>query len=673
MADLATRVLLNDKQFNDAITRSKKEIQKFENASKKFGAGIIKGASAAAVAIGAGTGAVELFDKFINASQTTGDAWAGKIEQMKSSVDNFFYSINTGDTTSFLMGLSEIKRQAQETYEALDQLGNVRISYSYLGNTKDAEIAEKRALAMEETLPKEEREKALSDWENLVKQKKDMAINASKAAQDALYKMVVQDTMIEPDDINLEDYDRVLALDLKNEKYREEEKAMLAKQYEEYVSMNEKVSKDKYTLKNRKSLQKEGTIWYKQTIDSLDDIEQKQRKLAETYKDAILYNKLLVRIKDEDLEATTAIAKESDLMMRDVYNNQNQLNRARKRVTNSIEKAPKNSKEGSGGSLNKQEALQGSLDWYSAEIKSLQQQLSNSTDVNVSGKLQQQINQLNDEKINLQFVIDSMAFKQLHGELETKFKENPIPLTKGLETDISSTKIESITPIKSESIDIVNDTTQAMYGLSSIMSSINSITAEGAIGWLQYGANLVSSIASAISQITALTAAKKTDAATDLAATSSKITNMAAETSAQGVALATQTATEAATSSIKTTMATTEMAAKSAAAFAAIPFAGPALAAAQIASFKTLIAASSIPTFATGGIVPGGSFIGDKVPVLANSGEMILNNKQQSNLFNMLDKGSSNNAVVSLSESRVRGSDIYLSLSNYMKKTGKKL
>jgi len=42
------------------------------------------------------------------------------------------------------------------------------------------------------------------------------------------------------------------------------------------------------------------------------------------------------------------------------------------------------------------------------------------------------------------------------------------------------------------------------------------------------------------------------------------------------------------------------------------------------------------PTFASGGIVPGSSFSGDKVDVLANSGEMILNKKQQENILKLL-------------------------------------
>lgn len=83
--------------------------------------------------------------------------------------------------------------------------------------------------------------------------------------------------------------------------------------------------------------------------------------------------------------------------------------------------------------------------------------------------------------------------------------------------------------------------------------------------------------------------------------------------------------------------ATGVMAAKSAAAYASIPFAGVGLAAGQIAAMQALItgakALSALPGFAEGGIVPGSSFTGDKLIGRLNSGEMILNKSQQSNLW----------------------------------------
>lgn len=48
---------------------------------------------------------------------------------------------------------------------------------------------------------------------------------------------------------------------------------------------------------------------------------------------------------------------------------------------------------------------------------------------------------------------------------------------------------------------------------------------------------------------------------------------------------------------------------------------------------------SNVSKFAGGGIVPGNSYFGDRVPVLANSGEMVLNGSQQRQLFNAINKG----------------------------------
>ena len=76
----------------------------------------------------------------------------------------------------------------------------------------------------------------------------------------------------------------------------------------------------------------------------------------------------------------------------------------------------------------------------------------------------------------------------------------------------------------------------------------------------------------------------------------------------------------------------------------------------------------TIKRFESGGIVGGSSTMGDKQLVRVNSGEMILNSRQQSHLFNMLDNGiyTQNGTNVSIT-GKIRGSDIYLSQKNYGK------
>jgi hypothetical protein len=63
------------------------------------------------------------------------------------------------------------------------------------------------------------------------------------------------------------------------------------------------------------------------------------------------------------------------------------------------------------------------------------------------------------------------------------------------------------------------------------------------------------------------------------------------------------------------------------------------------------IASQQPPSFAQGGIVPGTSFVGDKVAANVNSGEMVLNKQQQANLFDQANGGGSSGGVVAAIES----------------------
>lgn len=94
-----------------------------------------------------------------------------------------------------------------------------------------------------------------------------------------------------------------------------------------------------------------------------------------------------------------------------------------------------------------------------------------------------------------------------------------------------------------------------------------------------------------------------------------------------------------------------------------------AFAVAGLATLATTI--STIQGYANGGIIGGGGTpSGDMGLIRANVGEMVLNKNQQSHLFNILDSGNVGGGAVT-STVRVKGSDLYLAMSNYSKIKGK--
>ena len=75
---------------------------------------------------------------------------------------------------------------------------------------------------------------------------------------------------------------------------------------------------------------------------------------------------------------------------------------------------------------------------------------------------------------------------------------------------------------------------------------------------------------------------------------------------------------------------------------------------------------SSVGAFADGGIIGGGSTIGDHMIARVNAGEMILNGRQQANLFKMINDGQEANKsnVHVVVSGKVRGKDLELVLAN---------
>lgn len=163
----------------------------------------------------------------------------------------------------------------------------------------------------------------------------------------------------------------------------------------------------------------------------------------------------------------------------------------------------------------------------------------------------------------------------------------------------------------------------------------------------------------------ALAAKRKADNAQMIAMSGAIVASQEAQVAAEAhSATATVAAegTKQAALAATTTAAAGSAIAGSASSVASIPYVGPILAAAAVASMVALFAAN-LKKFAGGGIVNGPT-AGDRNLVRANGGEMILNKHQQSTLFNMLNGGGGANGKNNV-EFKIRGADLVGAINNY--------
>ena len=211
-----------------------------------------------------------------------------------------------------------------------------------------------------------------------------------------------------------------------------------------------------------------------------------------------------------------------------------------------------------------------------------------------------------------------------------------------------------------------NKISQPMMSVDGVVNSMDTLIdkiEEGANAWdIFVGAlNVVDGVLSTIQDtIEAVTAVQEV-----LGLTTETTTAISTAATQQETA---NTAQEVANSSTKIAAKTGEGVANATASGAKMPF--PLNLVAIAAGVAAVFAAiAKIGSFANGGIIQGATTIGDYNLARVNSGEMILNGKQQNNLFRAIDEnrlGSGGAAIVG-GEIRIKGQDLYVALKNYSK------
>lgn len=197
-------------------------------------------------------------------------------------------------------------------------------------------------------------------------------------------------------------------------------------------------------------------------------------------------------------------------------------------------------------------------------------------------------------------------------------------------------------------------------GIDGVVNSFESLSkaiADGANAWdvfmgvVQTASSILNGVASTIQAVTT-------------------ITELLGTTTAATTAITTASATqEVANSSMVVGAKSGEAIADATASGAKMPF--PLNLIAIAAGVAAVVGALAMISggFADGGIIGGNSFHGDKMLARVNAGEMILNQKQQANLFSMLNSGASSSGGTV--EFKISGSQLKGVLNNYNSKMNK--
>ena len=299
---------------------------------------------------------------------------------------------------------------------------------------------------------------------------------------------------------------------------------------------------------------------------------------------------------------------------------------------------------------------------YEAQIKLLQEKYG--LVKQAEEKEKEEVGSIKDLENKLQKVNDLLTNTNVSDERLDQLKKEK----EELEKQIKALKLrnglekEQEQPKKSwgkEGIDEINDSIGAIDGVQSSMHSLIESIIEGASAWdiFMNAVDMVNSVLNGIKET--IEAVKVVEELLGLTTTATAEASTAA------------TAQEVTNSGAKVAAKSAEAVAGATASGAKLPF--PANLAAIAAGIAAVIAAfAMIGSFADGGVIRGRTTIGDYNLARVNGGEMILNSKQQTHLFNAIDNNRlGGGGTLVAGEIKVKGSDLYIAMKNYGKGAAK--
>ena len=586
------------KNFSQGVEGSKSSFKTFESSMGTLAGTVSKFAGGLGVAMSAYEG----INKFLNSNAKLQDDYREAMQAGKKVTDQFFSSLYSGDWTVFDKGITNAIKKAREFVAAYRDTQRMLEVTGIRYEQTDSRKNQLESIIEDDTKPLEERKKAQQELDRILIMGVADIREAARITEAELNKMI-GNTVGGNKYINPQNAQKLI-LDLRDP-YSE-----LSNQVSKYREMRDakdqlwnpnvfKYSGDEWAEINKKASE----AYYREYTREQRAYYDELIRLSDAMNDELFksFQELFDRINDLNDKAGTwekdRTGARDEIM--GALTNSNIQNASEKSVPNI---------EGSIADLDKQLA-----EW--------REKFNNATTDEARLAADKVIREIESRKIILEVTV---RYKQ-EGEEPTQktSAQGQLPvITQTPDMQLLNKQLQSYKEsIPENGIKLFNDENlQSLNSMASLLGSINTLTGEGASGWLSYASTVMQAIAQMIQQINALATAQSQAAVANTVA---------------GVT--------------------------------SIPF-GWLMAGAAVAS--VIAAMANAPKFATGGIVPGTSYYGDRVPIMANSGELILNKVQQGNLFRMLNEGGAygrGTEVHVTGEFVTKGSNLVATIKNYEK------
>ena len=495
MSDIITRLLLKTNDFDANLNRAKGSVNSFQGGissmAKTAGAGIMKFAGTIGVAVGAYEG----FNKLMNSSQTLSDEYNRTIEGLKGTVDNFFYSIGSGDWTPFFYGLDETIRKAREAYNAMDQLGNTKMSYGYFNMKNQAEFQKQITILKDKDSTGAQKDEAQKRLDDVLKDQREIVDQLGRRSTEAVQALVAASTGISAADVSMVSVDRISRFDVSA--MGDAEKKRAEKEYQ-YFKNVEAALRKKYT-KVETVATGAGMNRSWSTIKTLDyeSYNKAMAPMIAKYQDAIIYNGMLVKGSDEWLKKLYGIRSEA-FAAKQAYES---MTKSANRATQAGGKDPEDKDK---------KPLKDTLAWYDAEISRLNKKLSKETTMQARATVQAAINELEKKKVNIKIVVEQEVFKGKYGDMKGGLPSINRPGDQlGLkhnDTGFKLSKFES--PIKKKDIDLNKLYAESLGSIANSFGSMTSMSEQFGNEGVSFMFNAMGSISQMIVQLQSLATAQ---------------------------------------------------------------------------------------------------------------------------------------------------------------------